>query len=160
MSIAENDFKIELSSTTSMFGQGAYFAECSSKADEYASDDPDGYYKGYYAMLLCRVTLGAVQYMTDPNHYAHQNVGPAHPFDSTLGDREAAVGTYREFIVTSKDQVYPEYAIIYERVYAGAHGRVRAVKHFDEDESSSSRTITRTDTEDDEEAELSRGLLC
>ena len=29
--------------------------------------------------------------------------------DSVLGDREAAVGTYREIVIFDADQVYPEY---------------------------------------------------
>ncbi len=38
-------------------------------------------------------------------------------YDSVLGDREHAVGTYREFVVFSEDLVYPEYICIYERFY-------------------------------------------
>ena len=33
-------------------------------------------------------------------------------FDSTLGDREASVDTYREFVIYDENQVYPEYAIM------------------------------------------------
>ena len=36
-------------------------------------------------------------------------------YDSLLGDREKARGTFREFVVYDKDQIYPEYAIIYRR---------------------------------------------
>merc|ERR1712050_230984 len=39
--------------------------------------------------------------------------------DSTMGDREKSVGTYREFVVYEKDQVYPEYCVLYERMGTG-----------------------------------------
>ena len=41
-------------------------------------------------------------------------------FDSTLGDREASAGTFRELVLYDNDQVYPEYIILYHRVHAGA----------------------------------------
>ena len=44
-----------------MFGRGAYFAECCSKSDEYASDDKGGLYQGMYALLLLEKRLGAAQ---------------------------------------------------------------------------------------------------
>ena len=36
-------------------------------------------------------------------------------YDAVLGDREASVGTYREFVVFSEDLIYPEYFILYTR---------------------------------------------
>lgn len=119
ISIAELGFNLDFSGKNvgNMFGKGAYFAECASKADEYAKDDPDGHYQGFFAMLLCRVVLGEIQTVTIADYQAHTRTGPGKPFDSTVGDREEAVGTFREFVVPSTDQVYPEYAIIYERVY-------------------------------------------
>lgn len=127
ISIAEDGFDLDLSgsATGQMFGNGAYFSECASKADEYSHDEADGYYKGYYAMLLCRVTLGEVQTLTSADPHAHTRVGSGLPFDSTIGDRESAVNTYREFVSVRKDGIYPEYAIIYERRYAKA--RVRSL---------------------------------
>ena len=38
-------------------------------------------------------------------------------YDSVLADREASVGTYREFVVFSEDLIYPEYIILYKRQY-------------------------------------------
>ena len=38
-------------------------------------------------------------------------------YDGVLGDREKAVGTYREFVVFDERQIYPEYVVLYERVY-------------------------------------------
>jgi len=34
-----------------------------------------------------------------------------------VGDRESKVNTYREFIFFDERQVYPEYTVIYKRVY-------------------------------------------
>ncbi len=39
-------------------------------------------------------------------------------FDSVLGDRECAVGTYKEFVVYDADQLYTEYVVLYERLGA------------------------------------------
>jgi len=54
--IMDGGFKISLSGSHAgtMFGNGAYFAECCSKADEYAQDDGTG----TYSLLLCRVVCG------------------------------------------------------------------------------------------------------
>lgn len=34
-------------------------------------------------------------------------------YDSILGDRQASVGTYREFVVYDNKQVYPSYLLLY-----------------------------------------------
>ena len=47
-----------------------------SEADKRSSDDKGGYYRGYFAMLLCRVTLGHVQMLQSPDPEAHLCVGP------------------------------------------------------------------------------------
>jgi hypothetical protein len=96
---------------------GAYFAECSSKSDEYAKED-EGHVmtKGKFALLLCRVVCGNMRRVTEFDSSAHlRTLTPQ--FHSLLGDREAAAGTYREFIVYDSAQIYPEFAIIYEREF-------------------------------------------
>merc|ERR1712186_229352 len=62
--ITETDFNLSLagSHAGTMFGNGAYFAECSSRSDEYAKDG-QGIYKGVYALLLCRVVCGEMFYV-------------------------------------------------------------------------------------------------
>ena len=94
-------------------------AECSSKSDEYAADDEDGIYKGMYCLLLCRAVLGEILHMTAGGERVYGIIKEAinsDQYDSVLGDREASVGTYKEFVVYSEDQVYPEYLILYSRV--------------------------------------------
>lgn len=101
-----------------MYGPGAYFAECSSKSDEYATDAKDGLFKGLRCLLLCRVVLGEVLHLTAGGSGAHELIRTAMEsavYDSVLGDREASVGTYREFVVYQECQVYPEYVLLYQR---------------------------------------------
>eukprot|EP00415_Alexandrium_ostenfeldii_P001009 UN1009 len=120
-SICKSDFMVRMAGANAgtLYGPGIYFAECSSKSDEYASDDPSGIYSGLYAMLLCRVTCGRVLYTDE----VHPNVddlvrkcATTAEFNSVLGDREKARGTYREFIVFNNDQAYPAYVVIYKRL--------------------------------------------
>ena len=121
MYIAHHGFPVTMSGDMFGFdfGEGAYLHEDASEADKRSSDDKNGYYQGYYAMLLCRVTLGAVQILQKPDADAHLRVGPEKDFDSTVGsygDGHSGVGMLRrEFVVTERSQIYPEYAIIYER---------------------------------------------
>lgn len=101
-----------------MYGKGLYMAECSSKSDEYSHDDKDGIYKGQYCFLLCRTVLGELLHLTAGGEKVYTMIKhgiEGDLYDSVLGDREASVGTYREFVVYSEDQVYPEYLILYER---------------------------------------------
>merc|ERR1719210_3303334 len=90
------------SNAGSMYGPGIYLAENSSKSDEYARDDQDGLYQGLYCLLLCRACLGEVLQMTNGGTAVHSMVMEAlksGTYDSVLGDRASAVGTYREFVV-------------------------------------------------------------
>eukprot|EP00746_Dinoflagellata_sp_MGD_P111392 gnl/MRDRNA2_/MRDRNA2_48201_c0_seq1.p1 gnl/MRDRNA2_/MRDRNA2_48201_c0~~gnl/MRDRNA2_/MRDRNA2_48201_c0_seq1.p1 ORF type:complete len:412 (-),score=105.41 gnl/MRDRNA2_/MRDRNA2_48201_c0_seq1:211-1446(-) len=122
--IAKTGFRLDFSgsATGSMFGHGVYLAECSSKSDEYAKDDSDGIYKGLYCLLLCRVTLGEMLTMTAGGDAVHGVVKAAMDsgaYESILGDREASVGTYREFVVCNEKQVYPEFVVLYQRILPG-----------------------------------------
>jgi len=115
---AEFDVKLAGEHRGMLYGQGAYFAESSSKADEYAHDDEDGLYRGLYAMLLTRVVCGRILYSDAKNPKADhlmEQVCQERAFDSVLGDREKIRDTYREFVVFDAKQTYPEYIIIYKR---------------------------------------------
>jgi len=120
-SIIENDFMLKLAGSHrgTLYGAGLYFAERSSKADEYAEDDKSGIYRGLYAMLLCRVTLGRSLYTDegrpDGRLLRDACTRPDCEYHSVLGDREKLRGTYREFVVYSVAQAYPEYVVIYRR---------------------------------------------
>eukprot|EP00930_Biecheleria_cincta_P059731 TRINITY_DN45458_c0_g1_i1.p1 TRINITY_DN45458_c0_g1~~TRINITY_DN45458_c0_g1_i1.p1 ORF type:complete len:681 (-),score=84.24 TRINITY_DN45458_c0_g1_i1:363-2405(-) len=112
LSIAQHDFNIDLagSSRGTLYGRGAYLGESISKADEYARDEPGGYYDGVFAVLVCRVTMGKL-HCTSDDPEAGSKVASGH-FDSTCGTR-----LFRELVIYDADQLYPEYVVLYQRVY-------------------------------------------
>eukprot|EP00929_Paragymnodinium_shiwhaense_P085749 TRINITY_DN4617_c0_g5_i1.p1 TRINITY_DN4617_c0_g5~~TRINITY_DN4617_c0_g5_i1.p1 ORF type:complete len:362 (-),score=62.08 TRINITY_DN4617_c0_g5_i1:92-1177(-) len=118
LNISNSGFRLDLagSNAGTMFGKGAYFAESSSKADEYAKQG-NGIYTGIYAMLLCRVTCGEMFRVLRAEPDACMEAVRAGKYDSVLGDREASVGTFREFVVYRQRQIYPEYVVLYKRVF-------------------------------------------
>lgn len=101
--------------TGTMFGFGVYLAECVSKSDEYARDESSGGFPGLMAILLCRCYVGRPHVVNDAGD--HIGSARAAKCDCLCGDREAKVGTYREFVFWDERQVYPEYAVIYRRQY-------------------------------------------
>jgi hypothetical protein len=119
MGIGEDGFKMSYvgSHVGTMFGRGAYFAEASSKSDEYASEDPSGVFSGRFAFLLCRVALGNPLYITESDVPAIEAALSTGMYNSVLGDREAAVDTYREFVALEESQIYPEFIVIYKRSF-------------------------------------------
>lgn len=95
-----------------LYGKGIYCAGCSSKADEYTEPNKDG----LRGILLCRATLGKLHYVDDLRPTPSQ-LRPAAGHDTILGDRWNAAGTFREFVLSNSDQVYPEYILYYRRVF-------------------------------------------
>lgn len=114
--ISTDGFKLKLagSHAGTYFGNGCYFAESSSKSDEYAREGED-LLVGIYALLLCRVVCGSLFRTTQPDEPAIQHALRSGDYDAVLGDREASVGTYREFVIYEEDLAYPEYVVLYER---------------------------------------------
>jgi hypothetical protein len=97
-----------------LYGRGFYFAEASSKADEYAESDIDN----IFTMLMCRVACGICRYSDEIRPDPHdlvESVTVRNTHHSVLGDREKAKGTYREFVIYEEDQAYPEYIVHYRR---------------------------------------------
>ncbi|CAE8603801.1 unnamed protein product [Polarella glacialis] len=118
--IAQNGFDLSRagSAAGSMYGPGIYLAEASSKSDEYAQDDNGGLYSGEYCLLICKVVLGEPMCLTAGGNSVHTSIKASMDggaYDSVLGDREASVGTYREFVVYREEQVYPEFIVLYNR---------------------------------------------
>mmetsp|Transcript_45549 Transcript_45549/g.74917 ORF Transcript_45549/g.74917 Transcript_45549/m.74917 type:complete len:143 (-) Transcript_45549:6-434(-) len=69
--------------------------------------------RGLFAVLFCRSLVGRALQVTDPADY-----GPlvtAGDFHSVVGDREKAVGTFREFVFFHEESIYPEFAVFYRR---------------------------------------------
>jgi hypothetical protein len=116
-SIAQNHFDMAFACKTGLFGAGLYFAESSSKSDEYVKGDS----RGWFPMILCRVTLGRINYCphkdptTDPGRDALEGSCLRGDFNSVLGDRIKSRGTYREFVVYDHFQVYPHFIVWYSR---------------------------------------------
>jgi hypothetical protein len=100
-----------------LFGRGAYFAESCLKADEYVKPDE----RGWYPLILCRVTLGRVCYCDaeDPGELRESLRSAcrnkAGKYHSVLGDREKVRQTFREFVLFDSSQVYPEFIVWYVR---------------------------------------------
>eukprot|EP00930_Biecheleria_cincta_P047334 TRINITY_DN32792_c0_g1_i1.p1 TRINITY_DN32792_c0_g1~~TRINITY_DN32792_c0_g1_i1.p1 ORF type:complete len:717 (-),score=106.36 TRINITY_DN32792_c0_g1_i1:77-2134(-) len=119
LAIAQDDFRMDMAGSNigSMYGSGCYLAESITKADEYATDEPGGYYSGIFAVLLCRVVLGRFYYTQDRDEEAGSQVQQGN-YDSTVGDRAKKVGTFREFVVYHSDEIYPEYIVLYSRIHA------------------------------------------
>lgn len=115
--ISERGFDIEQagSSRGALFGRGLYFAESCLKADEYVRPDD----KGRYPLILCRVTLGNINYCDaeDPCRetlrVSCRTGGGGH--HSVLGDREKVRQTFREFVIFDGHQAYPEFVVWYSR---------------------------------------------
>lgn len=122
-SVLTQGLDCRMSRGTAMFGQGAYGAESSTKADQYV-DKKENRQKIPHQMLLVRMCLGDICLYDLPaahrrapckrcrndNCKAHK---PKDFYDSVVGDGK---WLFREFIVYDKRQAYPEYLITYERV--------------------------------------------
>merc|ERR1712054_314327 len=129
LKIASEDVRLNLSKTGGALGPGLYLSESVTKSDEYASDTlsgtahgaPDPYYQGIFAMLVMRVTMGKVhqttEFFSDPEKRGVIDALRDQRYDSVLGDRRRSRGTYREFCVFKKEQVYSEYVVFYRRIY-------------------------------------------
>jgi len=121
--IIHTGFRIDLAGKAvgCAFGKGAYLAEASTKSDEYCHPG-QGIFSRLYAMLLCRVSLGRTVRVEDfywesddTKRIVDDDILRDRRFDCLLGDREAKKGTYREFIVFEREQIYPEFVILYNR---------------------------------------------
>jgi hypothetical protein len=117
ISILKSGFRLNHAgkSTGTMFGNGIYVAECSSKSDEYAMDDGANTYPGLRALLVCRCLVGNPYIVHKAGDYISEARRAGS--DCVLGDRESVVNTYREYVFFDETQVYPEYVIIYKRQY-------------------------------------------
>lgn len=131
-SIFSSDFHVGCKAHAGIFGQGLYFAESCAKADEYShqgmhrqnwygrprhtSEDTIRAGSPICAMLLCRVILGRVKV----NHQMGEcKLVHTEHHGSALGEYDSLIGARsqhrREFILSSHDAVFPEFAVLYQR---------------------------------------------
>ncbi|XP_072943225.1 poly [ADP-ribose] polymerase tankyrase [Epargyreus clarus] len=105
-----------------MFGAGIYFAEHSSKSNQYVYGFGGGSgcpahkdrscYLCHRQMLLCRVTLGRAFPLASAAKMAH-----APPGHHSVAGRPTSGGLcYPEYVVYRGEQAYPEYLITYQIV--------------------------------------------
>ncbi|XP_049764090.1 poly [ADP-ribose] polymerase tankyrase isoform X3 [Schistocerca cancellata] len=105
-----------------MFGAGIYFAEHSSKSNQYVYGIGGGIgcpvhkdrscYICHRHLLLCRVTLGKSFLQFSAMKMAH--APPGH--HSVMGRPSAGGLTFPEYVVYRGEQAYPEYLITYQIV--------------------------------------------
>lgn len=111
--IAMNHFDISFASKDGMFGAGLYFAEASSKSDEYCQPNA----QNEFPLILVRCTLGKVNYVDQPKPYddpGRRNLEHScmsGSYDCVLGDRIKVSNTYREFVIYDNFQAYPHFIL-------------------------------------------------
>ena len=121
-----------------MFAQGVYLSECASKADEYADDQgtpnvgsrSSGKLSKLFPIVLCRVVLGRILRVergaydaSDPKSLSNKLRGER--CDSLVADLEKRCGTYREYVLTEVDQIFPAYLLLYRRLHSSDSKRRR-----------------------------------
>ncbi|XP_059056370.1 poly [ADP-ribose] polymerase tankyrase [Achroia grisella] len=110
-----------------MFGAGIYFAEHSSKSNQYVYGFGGGSgcpthkdrscYVCHRQMLLCRVTLGRAFQLVSAAKMAH-----APPGHHAVAGRPSSGGLcFPEYVVYRGEQAYPEYLITYQIVSADSN---------------------------------------
>ncbi|CAJ1406433.1 unnamed protein product [Effrenium voratum] len=96
--IAENHFDISFASKDGMFGAGLYFAEASSKSDEYCQPNE----ANEFPIIIVRVILGRPNYVDapkpfdDPGRRQLEHSCMSGTYHSVIGDRIKVSNTYRE----------------------------------------------------------------
>lgn len=103
-----------------LYGFGIYFAERITKADEYAKPVFDAELGAeVYAMLVVRIVGGRTNVVTS-NDINPDNLREAifdGPYHSVIGDRMSTLKKpYREAVIYDRDQCFPEFLMLYERV--------------------------------------------
>lgn len=115
-----------------LFGYGSYFAESSTKADQYTDSATRRAHLGEpLHMYVCRILLGSSYICSDPSNVKEFKRPPCmrtgcnkdrclhlERYDSVVGthrDHQRRLN-FREFIVYHPDQSYPDFVIEYQRV--------------------------------------------
>ncbi|CAG9534670.1 unnamed protein product [Cercopithifilaria johnstoni] len=119
--IVQKGFDERYSYMGGMFGAGIYFAEHSSKSNQYVFGmagsgcnlhHDRSCYICVRHLLLCRVTLGRCFVQNSCNKMAHSP--PGH--HSVMGQPRAGGLNYPEYVIYRGEQAYPEYVVIYRIV--------------------------------------------
>lgn len=121
--IARDGFKLSRAGTAvgSAYGAGCYFAENSSKSEQYVKEAEGLVSRGRCAILVCRVAMGAV---TKVEAATTGSAGP-----TRLVDRGMVNGrkSYREVVIFDERRSYPEWLLVYETSNENAAPKAKAV---------------------------------
>jgi hypothetical protein len=113
-----------------LYGPGAYLAESITQADEHVReiakrDYPDGVAssKKIYSCVLFRALGGKakkiVEPTTDEKLKLKDDIHLKGTYQSVIGARRSQInGAFDEFVFYRENQLFPEYLILYERVFA------------------------------------------
>eukprot|EP00026_Physarum_polycephalum_P004369 Phypoly_transcript_04387.p1 GENE.Phypoly_transcript_04387~~Phypoly_transcript_04387.p1 ORF type:complete len:576 (+),score=82.20 Phypoly_transcript_04387:125-1852(+) len=142
--IKSTGFDERVSSSAGLFGTGIYFAENSSKSDEYVVPGKDNI---YCHIFICRVCVGT-PFLTGKPHpnlrrppcLLEDQLPCAHPrFDSLIGmkseekgDKKTFLRKYREFVVYDRQQCYPEFLVTYRRE-TKSENQIRKAEEMEEE---------------------------
>jgi len=112
--IESTGFSVQHARPDGLCGAALYFAECSTKADEYASPVNSDAHR---LVILCRVLGGRVHYTEErrPDRKRLIEMLQAGECDSILNNREACSKTFKEFVVARPSQVVPECVVEYRQ---------------------------------------------
>lgn len=120
--VLSNGFDVRYCGDRLLFGQGVYFTDNPTKADQYAGDDKKG------QMFLSRVCLGNVY--TGDGNLSRSKKGPClvcgeintcnkHKglYDSALGRKkpDGSQLNFKEFVIYKDVLCYPEFIIEYDK---------------------------------------------
>jgi len=126
--IIHQGFEPRIAKDEGLFGAGIYFAENSSKSDEYITPD----LQNLCYLFLCRVAIGHPFTTTEPLKIRRPpcrkgDIGLClhDRADSVLAECERTglpnvthyLKRYREFVVYDGSQCYPEFLITFQRVH-------------------------------------------
>jgi tankyrase len=112
----DDGFSVKLANPKGMFGAGLYFAEHSSKSNQYvlpaegcSLHKSRSCYFCFRVMLLCKVTMGK---MFETKKVMKVNKAPS-GYHSVHAPAALGFLKYPEFIVYDDDQAYPQYCVLY-----------------------------------------------
>jgi hypothetical protein len=115
-SIASHGFNERLCSTEGFLGAGNYFADRSTKADQYAPADPQGMHR----LFLARVCLGHPKRLPAGDQCPKTRELPLVPNGRSGRRYDCHIGTpgrhgYTEYVVYNGLQAFPEFVVTYKR---------------------------------------------
>eukprot|EP00931_Biecheleriopsis_adriatica_P028201 TRINITY_DN16857_c0_g1_i1.p1 TRINITY_DN16857_c0_g1~~TRINITY_DN16857_c0_g1_i1.p1 ORF type:complete len:608 (+),score=120.36 TRINITY_DN16857_c0_g1_i1:86-1909(+) len=104
-----------------LYGEGGYFTDCLTKADEYARKKiTAGEFEGCRTAAIVRVTGGHHLYaphrVEQEDKKEFRRLILSGTYHSVLGDRLRLKNTFREYVIFSAAQCYLEYIFYYKRL--------------------------------------------